>query len=415
LEARAVTNGAESVHALWVLLIGASIVLAAVIRIGAVRLGVPALVGFILIGVGLAWADARLALMTEPVRFAFELFADLGIVALLFRVGLQSHFKALLAKLPSASAVWVGDVVVSGTVGYVAARYLCGLDLLPALVIATALTATSVGVSTSVWLDAGALQSPTGRLLVDVAELDDVSAVVLMALLFAVVPTLRGGEATEWLTVVAAGGVLLLKLGAFVAVCSGFSTWVEPRITRLARAASDPPQWMLIVAGVGFIIAAAADGLGFSLAIGALFAGLVFSRDPAAVRTEARFENIYALFVPFFFLRIGLHIDVDTLGQAVGLGLVLAAAAALGKLLGAGLPARVVQGPSAGMSIGLSMVPRAEIAMVVVDAGRRLGADVMPEAAYGAMVVVVLTTCLVTPWLLARRLPSGRGTGAASH
>ncbi|MGE0459772.1 MAG: cation:proton antiporter, partial [Vicinamibacterales bacterium] len=140
------------------------------------------------------------------------------------------------------------------------------------------------------------------------------------------------------------------------------------------------------------------------LAIGALGAGLVFSRDPQAVRTEARFEDLYALFVPFFFVRIGMQSDASALTHVLGLGSVLLVAAMLGKLVGAGLPGWLVAGRAAGVLIGLSMMPRAEIAMVVVDAARRLGPDVMPDDAYAAMVLVVLGTCLITPWLLATRL-----------
>jgi Kef-type K+ transport system membrane component KefB len=162
---------------------------------------------------------------------------------------------------------------------------------------------------------------------------------------------------------------------------------------------------MVTVAGVGLIVAALAEWLGFSLAIGALFAGLAFSRDPQAVRTEGRFEDLHTLFVPFFFMRIGMDASPAALvGGSAGLGVLLLGAAIAGKFIGAGLPAWWVAGPEAGVLIGLSMIPRAEIAMVVMYAGLRLGPEVVTERIFGAVLMVVLGTCLLTPWLLSTRL-----------
>jgi Kef-type K+ transport system membrane component KefB len=400
--------GLEGGHAGWVLLVGAVVVSAVLVRLACERARIPSVVGFIALGVLLGWAHGTFAIVPDPARYAFGLFAELGVIVLLFRVGLDSNVHALLLKLPRASIVWLGDVTVSASVGFAVAHYAGRLGLIPSLVAGTALSATSVGVSTATWHEAHALQSSTGRLLIDVAELDDISAVILMAVLFAVLPTLRDGEVLDWATLGGVAGSLLVKLGAFIALCLAFAMFLERRVTEISRRSREPAQRMLMVAGVGFMIAAAADWLGYSLAIGALGAGLVFSSDPKAVRTEARFEDLYALFVPFFFIRIGMQVDASSLTSAVGLGSLLLVAAMVGKLVGAGLPASFVAGPSAAILIGLSMMPRAEIAMIVVDAARRLGPDMMSADAYAAMVLVVLGTCLVTPWLLARRLQGQR-------
>jgi len=396
-------TGFESTHALTVMLVGATIVASTLVRIALVRTRVPTMVGFLVLGLLLRWLDDGLGVMTEPVSQGFEVFADLGVIVLLFRVGLDSNLHALLAKLPRAAVIWMGDVTVAATAGFLAAYYLGGLSLLPALVVATALSATSAGVSTAIWQEARALHSPTGRLLIDVAELDDVSAVVVMTLLFSVLPALVTGEDAPWSQLAGIAGLVLLTLLGFMAICTAFAVLLEPRVTGLASRAGTPSLRMLVVAGLGFMIAAVADWLGLSLAIGALCAGLVFSRDPQAVRTETRFEDLYSLFVPFFFIRIGLQTDLAALAHVAGFGSVLLAAAIVGKFLGAGLPAWLVAGRPAGLLIGLSMIPRAEIAMVVVDAARRLGPVVMPPQAYAAMVVTVLGTCLVTPWLLNAR------------
>ena len=388
-------------HALWVLVVGAAVVAATAIKALFARLGLPALVGYLALGFGLAAADSAWGLLDEPVRYALEFLADLGIIALLFRVGLDSNPDALMEKLPRASVIWLGDVAVSAVTGFAAAYYLAGLALIPSLVMAAALTATSLGVAVPAWQEARALNSARGQLLVDVGELDDLSGVAIMALLLAVVPVLQeSGGAVPWAVLGSTGGLFLLKLAAFALFCWAFSSYLEGPVTRWAARREPAPGRMLTVLGLGLLIAAGAGWLGFSLAIGALFAGLTFSRDPAAVRTEANFTDLYEFLVPFFFIGIGLQLEPGALWSGLGLGLVLLAVTIPAKLAGAGAPAWVTSGATGGVLIGVSMVPRAEITMVVVDQGRSMGDWVVPPEAYAAAVVVTAGTCLVTPLVL---------------
>jgi Kef-type K+ transport system membrane component KefB len=157
---------------------------------------------------------------------------------------------------------------------------------------------------------------------------------------------------------------------------------------------------MLVVMGVGFLIASFAGWLGFSLAIGAMFAGLAFSRDPEAVKTEKSFQDLYAFVTPFFFISIGFNIDPDALTQALQIGAVLTVAALLGKLIGDGLPSWLLIGGSGAALIGASMIPRAEIAMVIMHQGQQLGPEVVPPPVYAGMVMVSGVTCLLAPLLL---------------
>jgi Kef-type K+ transport system membrane component KefB len=388
-------------HTLWVLLIGISIVLIPLINALLQRLRIPGLVGYLLLGFGLKLLDSRWQLLTDPVRHAFEFMADLGIVALLFRVGLEGNPRTLLDKLPRAGLIWVGDVTVAAFTGFVVAYHLMELSLVPCLFAAAGLTATSVGVAVITWRDAGALDSEEGNLLMDVAELDDISGVAIMALLFSIVPVLKdGGTGIPWSEAGWAGGVFLVKFVLFVICCVLFSRYLERHLTHFSQRLETAPGQMLTVVGFGLLIAAFSNWLGFSLAIGALFAGLAFSRDPEAVRTDTPFENLYAFFTPFFFIGIGLQIDPGVLVQALGLGGALLGAAFLGKLTGAGLPTWFIGGSAAAGLLGLSLVPRAEIAMVIVEEGRKLGDWAVPPDLYGAMAIVTLGTCVLAPLLL---------------
>lgn len=180
------------------------------------------------------------------------------------------------------------------------------------------MTATSVGISVSIWQEAEALNSPNGELMLDVAEMDDISAIFLMALLFNIVPVIHNGMQTDWeILIIKTVSIFLFKALFFAAFCFFFSRYLERHITKFFRKFDPPADFTLTIVGFGFCIAAIAGLLGFSEAIGAFFAGLVFSRDPEAVKIDASFDILYDLFVPFFFISIGLAIDLTTLGTGL--------------------------------------------------------------------------------------------------
>ena len=394
---------------LGILLIGLVAVLAAPMRAVLGRLGLPDVVGYILLGLALGAVDWRFLILTGETRHGLDMLAAAGVVLLLFRAGLESHPAKLMRQLPRASLALLGNVAASAGLGYVACVWLLGTGTIPAVFVAIALSATSVGVSLAVWREAGALASEQGALLLDLAELDDVAAVFLLAVVLALAPVLNGNADGETLPqLLVAAGWLAVKLTVFGAACLAFATW--PLTRWFARLDNDPVP-IVPVAGIAFVIAAISDWLGFSLAIGALAAGLAFSRDPERVRLDAGFDVVSRLFVPFFFVGIGLDVAVDALPGALPVGALLLAAAVVGKIAGTALPLACGVGGAGALLIGVSMVPRAEIAMIVMDRGRALGDWAVPPGIYGGMVVVTLGSCLLAPPLVAlllrRRPPPG--------
>jgi len=377
---------------------GGVIVLTMFIKFGLERTTVPALVGYLLLGVFIRLADTQWQFMSPACWKIFGFLGKLGLVTLLFRVGLESNVRGLLSQLRRASTVWIVNVFVSGLIGFLTAYYVVNLPWITSLIVATAFTATSIGISVAVWDQAGALQSKNGELLIDVAELDDISAVVFMAMLFSVLPALQeSGGADLFPAVPKTIGVFLLKLSAFGGFCILFSRFIEKPITAYFRSLESPPEPMVLLVAIAFMIAALAALLGFSLAIGAFFAGLVFSRDPKAVKMETSFLPIYDLFSPFFFIGIGLDMAPSSMKTALGIGSVLVVAAFLGKIIGAGLPVWRMVGLTSGILIGTSMIPRAEIAMVIMQRGLNLGDWAVPAKVFGAMVLVSAVTCFLSP------------------
>jgi len=407
-------DDALDIHTVWILLVGMAVIASGLIEAGLRQLRIPAVAGYLLLGIVLSMVNDQWHFLNNPTRHAFSFLADIGVVVLLFSVGLKSHPGALARKLPQALKIWLGNMGGSALFGFIAGYYVLALPLVPSLIIATALTATSVGVSIAAWQSRQALDSDNGQLLVDVAELDDISAIALMALLFVMVPTLHQGQAGTLSAVTSAGAEFVAKFALFIAVCYLFSRYLEPRLTRFTARLEPAPNRMLTVVGVGFVIAAFANWLGFSLAIGALFAGLVFSRDPQAIRTEKSFADIYAFATPFFFINIGLHITPALIGTGTEVGLVLLVAAAAGKFIGAGLPALLTSGVTGATLIGISMIPRAEITMIVMHKAQQLGDWAMSAELYAGMVFVALTTCIGAPLILYRLLLRWPQTGRKS-
>jgi hypothetical protein len=187
------------------------------------------------------------------------------------------------------------------------------------------------------------------------------------------------------------------KLIVLALACLLFSRYFEKPITQFFVSRGKPPDPMLAVVGIGLIFAAMAGQLGFSLAIGAFFVGLVFSRDPEAVKMEASFQPVYELFSPFFFIGIGLDIDPAGLKKAILPGLVLLVAAVAGKLAANGIPLLITDGAPAAVLVAVSMIPRSEIALVVLSRGRALGDWAIPDDIYSAVVMVCAATSLLPP------------------
>ncbi len=387
--------------ALLVLLVGGVFILVALIRGLLDPIGIPPLVGYIGLGLLLRLADHEWGLLSEPVvHHTFAFLANIAIVILLFRVGLETNPVELARKLPHSSVVFVGNLVVAALFGYAAAHYLLDLSFLSSLILATALAATSVGVSVAAWQEVGALNTPNGHMLVNVAELDDIAAVALFALLFAVIPVLEAGNGIPWGVVGTTAGSFLAKLALFTIGCILFARYLAIHMTQIGVRLEPRPRPMMTVVGVSFVIAAIGGYLGLSLAVGALFAGLVFSRDAGAWEHVSSFDLLYRYIAPFFFIEIGLMLNPEALLLGLELGGILLAAAVLGKLVGTFLPALAITHWRGAVLLGLSMVPRAEIAMLIVRQGQKLGDWAISDEIYAAMVVVTAGTCILAPLVL---------------
>lgn len=380
------------------LLLSFSVILSVLVKWGLQKLRLPAAVGWLGIGILLRLSDSHWHWLTAGAHEVFDFLGTLGVVCLLFRVGLQCHLKSLMAQFSRAIRIWCVDFLLSGLCGFAAAYLLLDLSLPTSLIIGVALTATSVGVSVAAWEERKCLDSPNGQLMLDVAELDDISGVVAMSFVFALLPAIHAGANGDLAPLMLKTlGLFLIKIVMFVSVCYLFSNYVEERLTSLIGRIHPPTDPLLLIVATGLLIASIAEFLGLSIAIGAFLAGVMFSRDPRQVRIEASFDPLYTFFTPFFFIGIGLILELAVVGPALMTGSILMVAAIVGKLAGKWLPGVGLEENPTRFLLGWSMIPRAEIAMIIVHRGMQLGDWAMPASVFGAMVFVSLTTCIISP------------------
>jgi len=392
---------AEALLLFIVLLVGITIIVGILIKAGLERVGIPALVGYLLLGVIVNSINGQIYFLVPSVREVYAFLAELGIISLLFRVGLESNLAGLIRQLPRASFILLGNLACSGILGFLAASKLLNLELIPSLFISIAMMATSVGISVSVWQEAKVLDTDNGELLVDIAEMDDIAAIALMSLFFAIIPVLNGDVEGNILPVfVRTVFPFVLKVSIFATFCLVLFRYLEQPMTRWFERLEPAPDPMLMVAGTAFIIAALAGLMGFSVAVGAFFAGLAFCRDPDAINFDASFGTLYDFFVPFFFINIGLQLEVRSVNTSLKLVLVLLLVAVVGKVIGTGLPAILTTDRNTALLLSISMIPRAEIAMIIMERGRQLGDWAVSPQIFTSMVIVSAITCAGSPLLL---------------
>lgn len=398
----------SSLHAL---LVGTVIVLALLSDAGLKHLGVPNLLGYLALGVGLRQLDLLWNVVPASSTHVLQFLSEFGIIVLLFHIGLQCSLKNLFHRLPGALLIAGGNVLVSGWLGFVAAFGVIELPLVPSLFIALALTTSSLGLSTRVWAKYRSLDSREGAMMLDVAEIDDLVGVVLLALLTALLPYLQQGVGPEviW-PMLWTFGEVLLKLAGLMGGGLLFVQYLEHPMMRLLRAAQVRSNTIIIVLGIALLVSGLTALLGFPVAIGGFFAGLLFSGDRHSVVIGNAFDSLYHLFVPFFFVGVGFALDLSRLGTAVGPALILLVAAVVGKGLGSAIPAWSRMSMSNAGLLAVSLIPRSEITLVIMQRGLDLGA--VSADTFTTVVLVVVATMiggpLVTLLVPGRARPEGR-------
>jgi Kef-type K+ transport system membrane component KefB len=358
------------------------------------RIGQPAVLGELVAGVVLG---PSLLGLVDPGSEVLHVLAEIGVLILLFSIGLETNLKQLLSVGGAAAMVALVGVALPFALGFLVAEAF-GLEQLPALVMAAALTATSVGITARVLSDLGRLQDPESQVVLGAAVLDDIVGLIILSLVSGLV---AGGE----LTLGNIGLTTLLAFG-FVGVALLVGPYVVPPLfDRLARLGK-PATLATMALVTAFLVAVLADRVGSALIIGAFTAGLLFAPTRHAHTIEEGVTRFGHFFVPIFFVSVGAAVDVRTFAdpQVLAVGGALIVCAVVGKVL-AGYAAFWFKGRK--LVVGVGMVPRGEVGLIFAQTG--LAAGVLTSGLFSAVTLMVMVTTFIAPPALKRLLGPGRG------
>ena len=354
------------------------------------RLGQPGIVGEILAGVLIGPSVLGWVKPDE----VFQVFAELGVVFLLFWVGLETRLSDMRAVGAQATRVGVLGVVFP-FLGGIALGFALGDGSAEAIFLGVALTATSVGITSAVLIELGVVRTAAARTILGAAVIDDVLALLLLA----VATGLADNGSLDV-------GDLALVVGislAFVAFFALVGTRVTQRWPRLLHAPrfSESPLLPAVLVCLG--LAALAAEVGLAAVIGAFLAGMIVAETREQHPIEREVAPLYAFFPPFFFVFIGAELDLGTLagGGALALFAGLTALAVATKYLGAWFGARALPFRERRV-VAVGMIPRGEVGIIVAGIGASAG--VVGDERFAVIVAMSVATTLLAPPLLRRVL-----------
>jgi Kef-type K+ transport system membrane component KefB len=358
------------------------------------RLGQPGLVGEILAGVLIGPAVLGLA---EPGE-VLEVFSELGIVFLLFWVGLETRLSDMREVGRSAALVGALGVVVPFA-GGLAFAFAIGEDSATAVFVGVALVATSVGITSAVLLQLGALDGRAARVILGAAVIDDILAMLLLAVAVGL-----GADDGVDLGSLATTVALALAFVAFFALGGTRAMARRPRILHAPRF-SESPLLPAVIICLG--LAAFAAHIGLAAIIGAFLAGMIVAETKEQHPIEEEVAPLYAFFPPFFFAFIGLQVDLGAFADPETLALLagVTVLAVVTKYAGARAGARGMARHDAQV-VALGMVPRGEVGIIVAGIGATAG--VIGGQLFAVIVGMSVLTTLLVPPLLRRVLARER-------
>jgi Kef-type K+ transport system membrane component KefB len=373
----------------FLLLLAVILVAAKLLGELAERVGQPAVVGELIAGVLLGPSVVG---FVDPALPSLHLIAEIGVVLLLFGIGLETDLERLLSVGGAAFTVAIVGVALPFALGFGVAHAL-GLAMLSSIVAGAALTATSVGITARVFSDLGQLKSVEGQIVLGAAVIDDVIGLVILA----IVSDLVAGNSPSVLGIAKTTAIAFGFLAAAVLLGRIF----VPRVFAVVARTGKEHTLASMALALAFLLAVLASEVGSALIVGAFAAGLVLAPTEHVHAIERGVVRLANVFVPIFFVAVGAAVDVRTFGSmaVVTLGLALTVVAIVGKLAAGYAPVWV---HARKTLIGVGMVPRGEVGLIFAQTG--LAAGVVDGGEYSALMLMVLVTTFIAPPVLRRML-----------
>ena len=347
---------------------------------------------------------------------AVDMLSQLGVILLLFQVGLESTvaqmMKVGLSSFLVATLGVIGPFVLGWAVG---AWLLPGESVYAHIFLGAALTATSVGITARVLKDLGRSQTDEARIILGAAVIDDVQGLVILAVVTGIIAAANQGAALSYAAIAGVVG----KASLFLLGSLALGVYLSPRLFSVASKFQAGGVLLAVGLAFCFVLAWSADAIGLAPIVGAFAAGLVLEDlhyrtfvDRGEHTLQQLVEPIASFLVPVFFVVMGVRTELGVFGEpgVLGLATSLTVAAIIGKQLCA---FGVVGKGLDRLSIGIGMIPRGEVGLIFANMGLTLlvnGQAVVDRSVFSAVVVMVIATTVMTPPAL--KWSFGRNSGS---
>lgn len=362
-----------------------------------VRLKLPIVLGELLAGMAVGpfaigslltvEGDSLVSLSQEV-----KILGEIGAIVILFMAGLEMTPREFIRGGKASFTVGTLGVVVPFFIGFVVFQFF-GFDALQAMLVATALTATSIAISVQVLSEFGKLKTTEARLIIGAAVVDDILAIAVLSIV-----TSFGGVADLSIDVIEITYTIFKVLG-FFAVMAVVAIFIIPRIvgSKLWKAGGSIEG---IVTAAFFGAAGIAASIGLSPILGSFVVGMALASTKVFERVEHYISKLGLIFAPLFFAIIGAQVDFRGLNlEILMIGGVIIGVAIATKLLGCGLPAWLfLRNGAQARKVGVAMISRGEVGLIVAGVG--ISSGVLAQNVYTMIVIMVAVTTIITPiWL----------------
>jgi Kef-type K+ transport system membrane component KefB len=383
-----------------VLLVQIAVVLISARLLGEIaqHLGAPPIIGEICAGIIIG---PSLLGWVEPSE-AFKLLAEIGIILLLFEVGLETDLQRLVKAGPKSIIVALAGFILPFLLGSSVSYYLFGLSVIVSLFIGGTLTATSIGITIRILSDLGRHRSYEGQIVLGAAVIDDLMGVFLLAVLyeFAISGSVN----------LVNSGKIFLYVGSFFVLAPVAAKMLSPFFKRYHDYSDLPGMIPTMLVSIVLLFAYFAHNIGAPHLLGGFAAGIALSRrfflpfgaalnvDPEFTkRISEQMNPIIRLFTPIFFVMVGLSLDLGAVDWTSSwiwvFSIGMAVLAIVAKIAGALL---IRESIHMRLAIGMAMVPRGEVGLIFAELGRTAG--LFDASVYVGMILVITYTTLSAPF-----------------
>ncbi|NLI14889.1 MAG: cation:proton antiporter [candidate division Zixibacteria bacterium] len=374
------------------------------------RIGQPAVLGELLLGVilGNFYLTGFGGFEQIKHHLSIEVLAEIGVIILLFQVGLETNLQEMKRVGVIAFIVGMLGVILPFFLGWgVAAIFLPEATVYVYIFVGACLTATSVGITARVFQDLGRLQDKEARIVLGAAVIDDVLGLVVLSIVAGIdSAAAHGGGGISGM------GIFMIILKAFVFLFGAviIGGWVAPRLFKIASRMRGSGLLISFSLMFCFVMAYLSKIIGLAPIVGAFSAGLILEEvhfydfsGKGEHQLEDLLKPIAAFLVPIFFVYMGMRVDMTSFGNTaiLGFALALTAVAIIGKQA-CSLGVIFEKGINK-IIIGLGMIPRGEVGLIAASIGAKLkinGIPVIDRDTFSAVVIVVILTTLFTPPVL---------------